>query len=48
MKKTLIIILLVEDNMIIAFDQKIQLEKRGYTVFHIINGEKAVEFGIRN
>ncbi len=37
-------ILLVEDNVIIAFDQKIQLEKRGYSVIHIVNGEKAVEF----
>jgi len=43
MKKLLNNILLVEDNVIIALDQKIQLEKRGYVVTHAITGEKAIE-----
>ena len=44
MKKITKNLLLVEDNAIIAFDQKIQLERHGYSVDHIINGEKAVDF----
>ena len=36
-------ILLVEDEAIIALNQKKQLEKHGYLVTHAISGEKAVE-----
>ncbi len=36
-------ILLVEDNAIIAMDQKNQLNKRGYTIIHVINGEKSIK-----
>ena len=36
-------ILLVEDNAIIALDQKNQLKKRGYNVIHALKGENAVE-----
>lgn len=43
MKKVSKIILLVEDNAIIALNQKKQLENRGYTVVHLLNGEKAIE-----
>lgn len=40
-------LLLIEDNAIIALNQKMQLEKRGYGITHIGNGEQAVNF-IRN
>ncbi|MDA3939705.1 MAG: PAS domain S-box protein [Spirochaetia bacterium] len=36
-------ILLVEDDAIIALNQKMQLGKSGYTITHVNNGEKAVE-----
>ncbi len=35
-------ILLVEDDAIIALNQKRQLENRGYSIIHAINGETAV------
>ena len=35
-------LLLVEDDAIIALDQKKQLEKRGYSIIHAIDGETAV------
>ncbi len=36
-------ILLVEDDAIIALNQKRQLEKHGYTIIHVLSGEKSVE-----
>ncbi len=35
-------ILLVEDEAIIALSQKKELSKRGYIIFHVISGEKAI------
>jgi len=43
MKKIFKNILLVEDNVIIALDQKIQLKKRGYIVNHTVSGEKSIQ-----
>ncbi|OHD22529.1 MAG: hypothetical protein A2Y38_18465 [Spirochaetes bacterium GWB1_59_5] len=37
-------ILLVEDEALIALSEKIQLEHKGYRVFHVSSGERAVEF----
>ena len=36
-------ILLVEDEALLAMGIKMVLEKNGYTVVHVLNGEKAVE-----
>lgn len=36
-------ILLVEDDAIIALNQKRQLKKHGYTIIHVLSGEEAVE-----
>lgn len=37
-------ILLVEDEVLIAMTEKIELENRGYVVTHVTTGEDAVEF----
>ena len=37
-------LLLVEDEVLLATTEKIQLEKYGYQVFHVTNGESAVSF----
>jgi PAS domain S-box-containing protein len=39
-------ILLVEDNAIIALNQKMQLEKFSYSVTHVINGKDAIAFAL--
>ena len=36
-------ILLVEDEALIAMGKKLILEKNGYSVIHVLNGEKALE-----
>ena len=41
-------ILLVEDNVIIALDQKFQLEKHGYIVTHAVTGENSIEIAKNN
>jgi len=44
-KKT---ILLVEDEVLIAMKEKMELEKKGYSVHHVNNGEDAVKVIIEN
>jgi len=42
------IVLLVEDEVIIAMTEKMELEEYGYTVHHVTTGEKAVQTIIDN
>lgn len=41
-------ILLVEDEAVIAFFEKKQLEEKGYSVIHAFNGEQAVKIAVDN
>ncbi|HQO23408.1 MAG TPA: response regulator, partial [Spirochaetota bacterium] len=41
-------LLLVEDEVIIAMSEKMELENYGYTVHHVTSGEKAVQSVVEN
>ena len=41
-------ILLVEDEIVIALGQIMQLEKHGYQIIHAINGEKAIKTAVES